>query len=139
MAESLGLLWTAASFGISVQTNRNTYKINEAQNKIGTEQARLQAAEAAYERSKQFTENISMNLALKGIGMGGVSGFRGATAKSTEAFNQDISSLRRQDVFAQITGEANKALNKARKMAGNVGAVSNAAALASNLGLFKGK
>lgn len=134
----MAALFVGASFTTSLATNKNTARIENTQNKINVEQARLQASEAAYERSKQFTQNISMNLALKGMGFGGVSGFRGVSSRSASEFAEDINSLNRHDVFSQITGEANRALTKAKRFKSNVGAAGTAASLASQLGLFTG-
>lgn len=130
-------LFVAASFASSLITSRNQRKIEDASMNVQVEQARLQTAEAAYERTKQFRQNISMNLALSGMGIGGVSGFRGAAAQSASAYFADAAALGRQDVFAQLTGTSNKALSKAKRFSSLASGVIDAAGLASQLGLFK--
>lgn len=131
-----GALWVGASFVSSLMTNRSVAKTEQAQNRLNTEQSRLQAAETAYERTKNFRRNLSQNLALSGMGFGGVSGFRGITGQNTSDFLGDMAALGRQDTFAQLTGNANRALSKAKRFKNDVGAITNAASLASQLGLF---
>lgn len=121
----------------SLAGNKAQAKAETAQIKLQTEQARLQAAEQTYERTKMFRQNISQNLALSGIGIGGVSGFRGIAAESISDYFQDAKSLTNQDVFAQLSGNANKALSKSNNLLKNVSALESSASLADKLGLFK--
>lgn len=132
-------LWVAASLGNSLLSNKNQTRVAEAQNRVQVEQARLQASEAAYERTKQFRQAVSMNLALAGMGVGGVSGIRGATAQNISDYFADSAAIGRQDVFAQLTGTSNQAGIKANKFSANVQAVGSAAQLATDLNLFKKK
>lgn len=132
-------LWVAASFASSVLSNKNQSRVAQAQNNVQVEQARLQASEAAYERTKQFRQAVSMNLALAGMGVGGVSGIRGATAQNISDYFADTNAIGRQDAFAQLTGTSNKAGIKANSFTANVQAAGSAAQLANDLNLFKKK
>jgi hypothetical protein len=131
-----GALLMAASFATSLISNRVQAKTQQAQIKAQTEQTRLQAAEATLERTKQYRKNLSTNLALSGVGVGGVSGFRGISSENTADYLADVGALGRQQQIAVITGSANRALSKANKLAGDVNAITNAAKMASELGLF---
>lgn len=128
--------------GISLTANlrgsKNQAKIEAANNKLQVEQARLQAAEQAYERTKSFRQNIATNLALSGIGKGGVSGFRNVASMSIADYFDDASALQRQDSFAQVSGQATKAAIKSNKLLRDVSSLESAASLASKLGIFKG-
>lgn len=129
----------AASFASTVYTNRQESKINEAGIKLQTEQARLQTAEVAYERSKAFRKNISANLALAGAGFGGNTGFRGVATESISDYFADANALQTQDLFNQVSGQAAYAGNKASKFTKDVAAGANAVTLANQLGLFEPK
>lgn len=134
-------LFVAASFASSLVSNKNQATVAESQNKLQIEQSRLQTAEAAFERTKQFKQNLSLNLAYTGIGVGGVSGFKGVMAQNVQDFAADQASLGRQDLFAQLTGTANRALNRAKNFTNAASSVIDAATLSRQLGLFdkKGK
>jgi len=118
--------------------NKSAAKVEQANIKLETEQARLQAAEQAYERTRAYKKDISMNVALSGMGFGGVHGFRGISSEAAADYFSDIQALGRQDTFAQLTGNANKSLSRSKRQAGDVNTIVNAATLASQLGLFKG-
>jgi hypothetical protein len=60
-------------------------------------------------------------------------------AQSIGDYFGDIASIGRQDLFAQITGEANSALNKSKKFGNDVANLTNSAMLAKDLGLFNSK
>jgi len=131
-------LFVASAIGTAV-SNRNQYRVEAASTRLQTEQARLQAAEQGYERTKAFRQNLSTNLALSGMGVGGVNGFRGVAAQSIGDYFGDMAAIGRQDMFAQITGEANSALNKSRNFANNISNLTSSAMLAKDLGLFNSK
>jgi hypothetical protein len=131
-------LWVGASLLTSLSANRSQAKIEAAQVKMETENARLQAAEAAYERTKSFRQNMSANLALSGMGKGGVTGFRGIAAESISNYFQDIQSLTTQDLFAQVSGSVGRAINRSNKLKRDVSSLESAASLAEKLQLFKG-
>ncbi len=133
-------LFVAASFASNLYTNRSKNKLEASALKMQLAQSKLQAGEAAYERTRSFRETMSSNLALSGLGVGGVSGFRGVAAQNISDYFADISAIETQDLFSSAAGGAQKASNKAKKFARNVSAGSDAATLASQLGLFgKGK
>ena len=73
------------------------------------------------------------------MGVGGATGFRGSYNESLANYTQDIESLERKAQFAQVTGMANQNLSSAKRMANDMQSVTNAANLASDLGLFKSK
>lgn len=131
-------LFVAASFATSLNNARNSARIERSNIKLQTEQARLQTAEQAYERSKEFRQNLSYNLALSGMGKGGVSGFKGVAAESISDYFADVGALGRQDVFAQLSGQSALAGSKVKKRANVAQGAISAAQLASDLGLFKG-
>lgn len=135
---SAGFL-VAASFASTVYANRQQAKIEGTANKLQTEQARLQIAEAAYERSKAFRKNISANLALAGAGYGGNTGFRGVATESISDYFADAQALQTQDLFAKVGGVAAASATKASNFSKDVVAGANAVSLASQLGLFSTK
>lgn len=126
--------------GLSLTSNlsasKNQARIEEANTKMQVEQARLQAAEAAYERTKSFRANLSTNLALSGIGKGGLTGFRNVAASSAEDFLSDMQSLQRQDVFAQLSGQSSQAQIRSNKLLRDVSSLESTASLAKKLGIF---
>lgn len=130
-----GLL-VGASFATTVFTNRQSAKIEASNIKLQVAQARLQSAEQAYERTKAFRKNLSANLALSGAGYGGQSGFRGIATESTSDYFADIGALTTGDLYAQASGQAAYASNKASLFSKDVVAGANAVSLASQLGLF---
>jgi hypothetical protein len=136
MDTTTGALWVAASFATSLISNKAEARIHEANTKMQVEQARLQAAEQAYERTKAFRKNLSTNLALSGMGYGGNKGFAGTASQSIADYLADSAALGRQDLFAQLSGQAAFAGIKANKFKKDVGATKTAAQLASELGLF---
>lgn len=132
-------LWVAANFASSLISGKNQAKVQEAQVKMQTEQARLQASEQAYERTKQFRQNMAQNLALSGMGFGGVSGFRGLAGQNVSDYFADMGALGRQDMFAQLAGKAGFAQNKAVNFANTVSSFESSVSLADKLRLFKKK
>lgn len=132
-------LFVAASLGASLYANKSELRTNAAAQKIQIEQSRLQGAEQAFERTKGLRQNLSANLALSGTGYGGTSGIKGITAENISDYFADVNALNNQDLFLQVGGVAQSAANKADKFTKDVVGVSNAAILASQLGLFKGK
>ena len=109
-------LFVAASFASSLYTSKNQARIESANTNLQVSQARLQTAEAAYERTKQFRENVSANLALSGLGIGGVSGFRGKNAQNTTDYFSDIAALGTQDVFTEASGQVQRASTKSNNL-----------------------
>lgn len=139
MPPLLAALFVGASFVSSLSANKSQAKIQAAGIKMQTEQARLQASEAAYQRTREFRKNISANLALSGLGVGGLSGFRGAFSESSSDYLGDIRALEQGAAFAGLQGESQKALTKATRFSQDASALFNAASLAQDLGLFKAK
>jgi len=131
-------LWVGASLFMSLSSNKSQARIESASVKMEQEQARLQIAEQAYERTKAFKQSISANLALSGMGKGGLSGFRGVASESLSSYLQDSQALTMQDAFARLGGNVRKASNKANSFARNISSLESAASLAAKLGLFTG-
>lgn len=131
-------LWVGASLFMSLSANKSQARIEAASAKMEQEQARLQIAEQAYERTKTFKQNISANLALSGMGKGGLSGFRGVASQSISDYFADSQALTMQDAFAKLGGNVRRASNKANSLARNVSSLESAASLAAKLGLFTG-
>jgi hypothetical protein len=132
-------LFVAASFASGLYANKNQAKIEAANTNMQISQARLQTAEAAYERTKQFRENVSANLALSGLGVGGLSGFRNINAKNTTDYFADLAALGSQDMFTQALGYSKTAATKSKQFSSDINAGLDAFSLASDLGLFTGK
>lgn len=132
-------LFVAASFASNLVSGRNQSRIEAASTNMQIAQSKLQSSEAAYERTKQFRQNLSSNLALSGLGIGGVSGFRATTAQNVTDYYGDIAAIGTQDLFNQASGNANRAANKARKFNRDINAFSDATTLAGQLGLFSSK
>lgn len=134
-------LFVAASFTSGLISNRSQYRLEAANINAQLSQAKLQSAESAYERTKQFRETMSSNLALSGIGIGGVGGLKGVNAQNISDYFADISAIGTQDLFNSITGQAQIAGAKGKRFRNNVSTAMDAATLASQLGLFgkKGK
>ncbi|CAB4240925.1 hypothetical protein UFOVP23_39 [uncultured Caudovirales phage] len=133
-----GLL-VAASFISSTRQAKSQAKLQGASIKMEVEQARLQAAEQAYHRTRAFSENLSTNLALSSVGVGGTTGFLSAYGQSSENFQGDINSINTAARFAIAQGNAGMSANKAQRFAKNVDATVTATQLADQLGLFKMK
>ena len=132
-------LFVAASFATSLYTSKNQARIESANTNLQISQARLQTAEAAYERTKQFRENVSANLALSGLGVGGVSGFKGKNAQNTSDYFADIAALGTQDMFTEATGNVQRASTKSKQFSNDINAGLDAFSLATDLGLFTTK
>ena len=132
-------IFVAASLGTTLLANRSEAKAAGTANMLQTEQAQLQAAESAYERTKALRRNLSANLALSGAGYGGTSGFRGVAVESITDYFADISSLQFQGKFGNVAGASTAAQIKSSKFGKDVVAGANAAQLASQLGLFSSK
>ena len=132
-------LFVAASFATSLYTSKNQARIESANTNLQISQARLQTAEAAYERTQQFRENVSANLALSGLGVGGVSGFKGKNAQNTSDYFADIAALGTQDMFTEATGNVQRASTKSKQFSNDINAGLDAFSLATDLGLFTTK
>ena len=131
-------LWVGASLFMSLSSNKSQARIESASAKMEQEQARLQIAEQTYERTKSLRQNVSANLALSGMGKGGLSGFRGVVSESLNSYLEDSKALTIQDTFSKHGGSVRKASNKANSLARNVSSLESAASLAAKLGLFTG-
>lgn len=132
-------LFVAASFATSAFANKNQSKIEGAALKTEIAQSKLQNAESAYERTKQFRKSISANLALSGAGYGGVSGFRGVAAEESEDYFADMASLKNSDLFSSAAATSGQAANRAKRFSRDLNAVGDSTQLASQLGLFTKK
>lgn len=131
-----GALFAAASFATSVIGNRSRAKAEQASIRLETEQAKLQAAESSLERTKLYRQNVSMNLAMSGMGVGAVNAFAATEAESFANYMADINAIKQTSNFMVMTGEAKKSLSKSNQFSANVDALKSAAGLASDLGLF---
>jgi hypothetical protein len=129
-------LFVAASFATSIFSNRQASRAESASIELQTEQARLQASEAAYERTKTFRQNMSSGLALSGMGFGSTTALASAYAEGFGNYMADISSLARSSQFATASGLASKAGSKSKAFANDLASVESAASLAMKLGLF---
>lgn len=129
-------LFVGASFLSSLFASKQQARAEAANIKLQTEQARLQASEAALERTKAFRQNMSQNLALSGMGFGSTTALATATAESFGALNADINAINRQSDFAVASGQAARAASRAGRFSRDIGALENAASLAQKLGLF---
>lgn len=130
-------LFVAASLASTLLSNKNQSKVEAASINMQLSQSKLQAADSAYERTKQFRENISANLSLSGLGVGGVSGFRGVATREAEDYFSDVSALETSNVFANAQASGASAYSRSKRFSNDIGAVGDAAALASQLGLFQ--
>lgn len=139
MDPTLAGLWIAASMFTSLRANRSQAKVENASINMEVEQARLQNTEMALERTRQLRQNMATNLALSGIGKGGVSGFRNVATQDMQSYFEDVSALTNRDVFAQISGQARRAGVKTNRLTRDVSSLESAASLATKLGLFEGK
>jgi hypothetical protein len=129
-------LFVGASLLSSLFANKQQSRAEAANIKLQTEQARLQASEAALERTKSFRQTMSQNLALSGMGFGSTTALATATAQSFGALEADLGAIRRQSDFAVASGHAAKAGARANKFGRDIASVENAASLAMKLGLF---
>jgi hypothetical protein len=129
-------LFVGASFLTSVYANRQASKAEAASIRLQTEQARLQASEAALERTKAFRQNVSQNLALSGMGFGSTTALAVANAESLGAYAADINALKKQEQFVVASGESARAQNRAKKFSSDLGSLESSISLASKLGLF---
>lgn len=132
-------LFVAASFASNLYTSKSQAKIEESNLTAQLAQQRLQTAEATYERTKQFRQNMATNLALSGLGIGGVSGFRGVAAENISDYFSDVAALGNQDMFANLSAQSAKAQIKANRLSRDVSAITDAASLAGQLGIFTAK
>lgn len=139
MPPLLAALFVGASFVSSLSANKSQAKIQAAGIKMQVEQARLQASEAAYQRTREFRKNMSANLALSGLGIGGLTGFRGVMSESSADYLADIRALEQGAQFASLQGTSQLAATKANRFAQDASALFSAASLAQDLGLFKPK
>lgn len=129
-------LFVAASFATSLYANKQAAKAEEASIKLQTEQAKLQASEAALERTKSFRQNVSQNLALSGMGFGSTTALATAYAEGFGAYMSDIGALNKQAQFAIAQGQAARAGSRAKKLGSDIGALESSVSLAMKLGLF---
>ena len=143
MAAALAAMFAIAAVrsAIGAIGARSAHKAQEAETTLQVEQAKTEAAETAYARAQEFRRQTSMNVALAGMGVGGETGFRQTAAVSAENFFAEQSSLGKKQRYADIYGTATKAKSRANKFAttfgGAINAGTEAATLASQLGLFK--
>lgn len=129
-------LFVGAGLATSLYSNRSQARIEAANIKLQTEQAKLQASEMAYERTKSYRQNASTALALSGMGFGSTTALGVLGAQSYGNYVADINAINRKSSFAQAAGEANKALSKSKGFGNDVVAIDSAVSLASKLGLF---
>jgi hypothetical protein len=132
-------LFVAASFASNLYTSKQQAKIESSALTAQLAQQKLQIAEATYERTRQFRENMSNNLALSGMGVGGVSGFRGVAAQNISDYTQDIAALGNQALFSTVQAQASRGYSKASRLSRDVSSLTDAALLATQLGIFEGK
>lgn len=132
-------LLVGANLAVTISSSKYSAKAEEAQISSNLAQERLRASESAYERTKSYRESLSTNLALAGMGKGGVSGFRGVAAESGAALQQDLAAIGQQTLFAEITAQSNRSLVKAKRLERTMSGLSDAASLAKDLGLFAKK
>jgi hypothetical protein len=129
-------LFVGASFLSSLFANKQQARAEAANIKLQTEQARLQASEAALERTKAFRQNMSQNLALSGMGFGSTTALATAYAEGFGAYMSDIGALNKQAQFATAQGQAARAGSRAKKLGSDIGALESSVSLAMKLGLF---
>jgi len=132
-------LFVAASFAASVYTSKQQAKIEESNVQADLANKRLQTAEATYERTKQFRENMATNLALSGMGFGGVSGFRGIASQNISDYFADVAALGNQDLFSIASAQSSRAASKTNRISRDISSLTDAASLATKLGIFKGE
>lgn len=132
-------LFLAASFATSLYTSKAQAKIEASAIETDLANKRLQTAEATYERTRQFRENMATNLALSGKGIGGVSGFRGIAATNISDYFADVAALGTQDLFNQVSAQTARASSRSNRLARDVSGLTDAATLAGQLGLFSAK
>lgn len=129
-------LFLAASFATSLYTSKAQAKIEASAIETDLANKRLQTAEATYERTRQFRENMATNLALSGKGIGGVSGFRGIAATNISDYFADVAALGTQDLFNRVSADTARAVSKTNRLARDVSALTDTASLAAQLGIF---
>tara|TARA_R110000868_G_scaffold56650_2_gene175188 strand:- start:343 stop:786 length:444 start_codon:yes stop_codon:yes gene_type:complete len=129
-------LFVGASFASSVISNKQQARAENAAISLQQSQAKVQAAEAALDRTEAFRLSASSNLALSGMGVGGTGSLALAQNLGFANYSSDINAINRNAQFVSLGGEANKALSKSKRFANNVAAVESAASLASKLGIF---
>lgn len=130
-------IFIAASVGASLYASKNQAKIEAASIKMQTEQARLQASEAALGRTQAFRNNLSNQLALSGMGFGSNTALATASAQSFGNYMQDINAINTGAKFAMASGEAASASSKTNRFLRDVNTGINAVTMADDLGLFK--
>ncbi len=136
MGPVLAGLFVGASFLTSMYANKQQSRIESSAINLSTSQARLQASEAALERTKSFRQNMSQNLALSGMGFGSTTALATASAEGFGNLMADIGAINTGAKFAEASGYSKKALSKANKLGRDIGATESAASLALKLGLF---
>jgi len=129
-------LFVAASVGTSLYAGKNQSKIEAASIKMQTEQAKLQASEAALERTKSYRQNLSNQLALSGMGFGSTTALATASAQGFGNYMADINAINTSAKFADAAGQSALATSKSNAFLNVVNTGMNAAMLSQDLGLF---
>lgn len=132
-------LFVGANFALSAYTGRQQMRMETANINLNLEQSRLQAAESAFELTKNYRKAESMNLALSGMGFGGTTGFTATSAENMANYLADSAALQRQGEFASLQAQSGRAISKVSNFAKNAQTILSSAQLAKNLGLFEGK
>ncbi len=132
-------LFVAAGFAASLYTSKNQARVEAASINLEVEQARLQASERAYERTKAYREEVSANLALSGMGVGGIGGYKAVLSDSSGSLGADLKSIGTGASFAMAQGQAAYATSKSNRFRRDLDATMTAASLAGDLGLFSPK
>ncbi len=99
----------AANFGLSAFQARGQRGAQKAQNKIDAAQAMLQTEEMLAARTEQYAQNMAFSLAQSAMGVGGVTGFRQASAFGESVLGRDLKAGKAQLDMIKTGALANKA------------------------------
>ena len=139
----IGGAFIAAGLAGSLASNRKAQKLENENTELEVANAKLQAAEAAYERTKQYRQNASMNLALSGMGVGSANSGGALAAESFQNYLADIQSINMAGRYAALGGKQKKKASSLNKYSRNFGAAEGAGeslvGLATKLNLFGAK
>lgn len=136
MDPTTAAIFAAASMAASVYKNQAVKKAQSGQIKIEAESARLSAQESALSRTQQYRENLAMNAALSGMGIGADGAFALVSNKSQSVLMQDLHAINRKIKFIDVSEKAALAGASTGAFASNVDSAFKGIAMANDLGLF---
>ena len=117
-------------------TARSAAKTQRFQIDLNTQQQLLENAEIALQRSKAFTDSISMAAAQSALGTGGATGFTQAAFKGLGNFRDDMRALDNRSRIAEISGMGLKQMSAKQQQAQLYSTIASTVAAGASAGLF---